>query len=143
MAYWDTSCVLKLYVPEVDSPIYVARAASSTGPLLSSVVIQTELYYGLRRKEMAGDIKRNAAEALFQAFVKDCQQGRFVLIPLGDHIQELARNTLKICLNQTVPIFLRSLDGLHLATALESRQTELVTSDQRMLRAAAVLGLRT
>lgn len=143
MAYWDTSCVLRLYVPEPDSPIYVTRAASSSGPLYSSVLIQTELYYGLRRKEVAGDIKRNAAEPLFEEFFKDCQQGRFVLIPLGDHIQELARNILKTCLNQTAPIFLRSLDGLHLASALASRQTAIVTTDQRMMQAAAALGLKT
>ena len=66
MAYWDTSCVLKLYVPEVDTPVYLARAASSPEPLFCSVLLQTELYYGLCRKEMAGDIRPNAADALFE-----------------------------------------------------------------------------
>ncbi|HOW67344.1 MAG TPA: type II toxin-antitoxin system VapC family toxin [Candidatus Paceibacterota bacterium] len=143
MAYWDTSCVLKLYVAEVDSSAYLARAIASPGPLFSSTLLNTELHYGLRRKEMAGDIKPNAADALFKAFEEDSQQGRFVLIPLSDGIQEAARAALKMCLMQSTPIMLRSLDGIHLASALASSQREIVTADQRMLQAALVLGLQT
>jgi predicted nucleic acid-binding protein len=143
MAYWDTSCVLKLYVYETDSEEYIARAACSPGPIFCSSLLHTELYYALRRKEIAGDIKSNAAEDLFDAFLKDWSIGRFVLIPLSDDIQDLARDALKICLTLVTPIILRSLDGLHLASALAANQTEIVTADRRMQQAARALGLKS
>jgi predicted nucleic acid-binding protein len=142
MAYWDTSCVLKLYAREPDSERYIAQATTSSAPLMCSVLVQTELYYGLCRKETVGDLKAGSTKVLFDAFIKDWRQGRFVLIPIGDPIQELARKALKTCLNQTVPIFLRSLDGLHLASALATHQTELVSADLRMQHAANALGIR-
>jgi predicted nucleic acid-binding protein len=142
MPYWDTSCVLKLYVREPDSERYIPLATCSSAPLLSSVLLQTELYYGLRRKETAGDLKIGSARILFDAFIEDWHRGRFVLIPIGDHIQDLARKALETCLKQPTPIFLRTLDGLHLASALAAHQTHLVSADLRMQAAAHVLGLR-
>jgi predicted nucleic acid-binding protein len=35
------------------------------------------------------------------------------------------------------------LDGLHVATALQLRSTEIVTADQRMAAAAAMCGLKS
>ena len=39
------------------------------------------------------------------------------------------------------PIHLRSLDGIHLAAALQAQCHTLITTDQRMKAAAAMLGL--
>jgi len=64
------------------------------------------------------------------------------MIPLGDGIQDLARKVLKICLAQNRPIPLRSLDGIHLASALAAHQSEMVTADRRMQQAAQALGFK-
>jgi hypothetical protein len=43
MHYWDTSTLVKLYVSESDSPLFVAHLAA-TGPATSSELARWELF---------------------------------------------------------------------------------------------------
>ncbi|MBN1675395.1 MAG: type II toxin-antitoxin system VapC family toxin [Kiritimatiellae bacterium] len=141
MIYWDTSCVLKLYAPEPDSEACLVLAEGSPKPLLSSEVLEVELYYALRRKEMAGALKRGAAERLFKTFRGDVEEGRIALLPLGRDVIAHALELGRECLKHKPPVLLRSLDGIHLATARVATCGRIVTTDERMRRAAALLGL--
>ena len=66
MIYWDTSCVLKLYTVEEDSPVYLDMVDRLSGPLASSHILHSELYYAFCRKEIQKEIKRGAADKLFK-----------------------------------------------------------------------------
>ena len=80
MSYWDTSCLVKLYVAEPDSAQFEAHAASA-GPLITSEIRAWELWTTLRRKEAAGSLAPGAARALFQTFRTDVATGELVLMP--------------------------------------------------------------
>jgi len=133
--------VVKLYAPEDDSGTYLAAAEHSPSPLVASEVLEVELYYALRHKEMAGDLKRGAADRLFAKFQSDIDRGRIVLFPFGHDVREKAVEVARECSAHDPPVPVRSLDGIHLATALVAKATRLVTTDRRMRAGASVLGL--
>ena len=141
MNYWDTSCVLKLYTPEPDSAAYLALAGQATEPLLTSEIMASELTFALHQKESRGDLKAGSAERVLKQFHADCAAGRWLLIPLGRDVLVRAAQLAKACYQRKPPVALRTLDGVHLATALLTKTAGLVTTDERMRQAARVLGL--
>lgn len=141
MIYWDTSCVLKLYAPEGDSRAYIVFA-SRVGPLRTSDLTKTELFYALLRKEAAGDIARGFAELAFAKFLDDESKGRFVFYPIGRDVRAEAEKVASTCYGAAHDsVAIRTLDGLHLATAVVAKLREVATTDERMLRALPLLGL--
>ena len=141
MIYWDTSCVLKLYTPEPDSTVYLTQAGQSTDPLLSSAVLRIELYYALRQKELRGDITSGAADHSIQQFEADCNKGRWTLVAIAQDVLVKANELARICYTHRPPVHLRTLDGIHLATAILAKAQQVVTTDTRMRTAAGILGI--
>lgn len=141
MIYWDTSCVLKLYCAESDSLAWQGLAAGAEEGLLSSALLSAELAFALARKEARGDIRRGGAKRLHAQFLRDVQAGRFQLIPVGADVLEGAAQLAARCLLARRPVSLRTLDGIHLATAVLMKCPALATADERMQSASAVLGL--
>ena len=137
MTYWDTSCLLKLYTPEEDSERLTALAEAETGPLHTSVLAEVELAFALARKETLGALRRGGAQHLIHAFRHDVALGRLQLAPLDQAARDKAIELAQTCALSTPPLALRTLDGLHLATAATIRARIIYTSDLR-LRAAAV-----
>jgi predicted nucleic acid-binding protein len=141
MNYWDTSCVLKLYTAEPDSATYLTLAGQATEPLVSSEILGAELYAALCQKELRGELKNGAAERLHKQFDADCAAGRWLLIPLGRDVLTKAIHVTKTGYHHRRPVPLRTLDAIHLATALLCKASQIVTTDERMQQAAAVAGL--
>ena len=141
MNYWDTSCVLKLYTPEPDSETYLALAGQTREPLVASEILTTELYAAFCQKELRGNLKRGSADRLRQRFEADCADGRWLLLPIGHEVLTEAVRLTKSCYQHRPPIPLRTLDSIHLASALSARAASLVTADVRMRQAAVILGL--
>jgi len=133
MTYWDTSCVLKLYATEPDSEFWTQQATQKKVPLLSSRLLQTELACALRAKELRGEIKNGATQALMNRFQIDVQRERFRLSPLSNSILELSCSLIQ---EPRSSYLLRSLDALHLATCIHLECATLATTDQRLSRAA-------
>ena len=142
MTYWDTSCLLKLYTPEEDSERFTTLAEAESGPLHTSVLAETEMAFALARKESLGALRRDGAQHLFNAFRHDVALGRLWLIPLDQGVRDKAAELAQTCLLRTPQLVLRTLDGLHLATAATMRARILHTSDLRLRAAATVLGFQ-
>jgi len=120
--YLDSSAIVKLAVHEPESSA-LRRYLSRRRPLLSSALARTEV-----------------ARALLSLGSEAVQRGQEVLARL-----ELARvnDTVLVTAGKLLPADLRSLDAIHLATALELGPdlARLVTYDERMAVAARALGL--
>jgi len=141
-AYWDTSCVLKLYCRETDSRLYLGRIDVATEPILSSVVTVSELAFAFHQKELRGEIGTGAAPLLFEKFSNDVRLGRFALLPFGEDVQEEARRIASLCYACDPVVPLRTMDGLHLATARLAGCNEVLSTDSRMRQAAGLLGMK-
>jgi len=140
-AYWDTSCLLKLYCRESDSQSFLDLAEAGGGPLITSVLAETELFYALLQKENRQEIGDRSAEDLYQEYLRDVEAGIVFQVPFGSETLQKSREVAKICYGFQQKVFLRSLDGLHLASALEASCSLLVSTDDRMQTAAKRLGL--
>jgi uncharacterized protein len=124
MIYLDSAAVVKLVHAEPHSPALRAwlDERADTG-WVSSVLVEIESFRALARY---------APEAATR------------LHPVLDQIDLIGMSPQIRILAQTVrPVTVRSLDAIHLATALSIRRglTSFVTYDKRLLDAAAAAGL--
>lgn len=143
MIYWDTSCVVKLYAVEADSDAYLDVASRSQDEFCSSEILLVEMRYALGRKELMGEIRHGAAESLYRRFMDDSSDGMFTLAPIGRDVMESAVDVARVLMKHDHPIHLRTLDGIHVATARVLGADTMLTTDGRVREAAVRLGLKT
>ncbi len=127
MIYVDSSAIVKLVIKEAETAALQQWLGATPDPLVSSVLAKVEVRQVCRRVPDSAQ-----AQAADLAAVQVLQSVNFV--PLSTDIIESA-STLNLP-------GLRSLDALHLATALAVRQdiTVVLTYDDRLGRAAAASG---
>lgn len=143
MSYWDSSALAKLYVEEADSPLFEHYAANAPLPPITSRLALYELRTVLERKESDGVIVIGAAHSIYQQLVQDATDGFLRIVELSDDVAREFETVLAGCFRRTPPIFLRTLDGIHLASALVAAQEDIIATDKRLREAATVLGFKT
>lgn len=142
-AYWDTSCVLALYAPEETSSQASELASLEKGPIHSSSILEFEMTFAVHAKEARGEIPHGSSGRVLSRFQTDLERGRFLLVPLGIDIKACAKHIATKSIQAEPPVFLRTLDGIHIATALGLGSTKLITADKKMADAAILLGIKT
>ncbi len=140
-SYWDTSCILPLYVAEPLSAKVAVLGSEENGPLTSSTILEYEMIFALHAKEAKGELASGSATQILDQFRGDIRKGRFVLAPLGRDVADLALKIADTALHSTPPLFLRTLEGIHIATARQLHASRILTADGRMAAAAAMFGL--
>jgi uncharacterized protein len=109
--------------------------------LLTSLITRIELTSALYRKESLGDISRADASRAIARFDTDCASGRIILTPLRPEIAHEAADLIRRLRRPHNPVSLRSLDALHLATAIAAGATTVVTTDARLRDACLLAGV--
>lgn len=140
--YWDTSCVLKIYTSEADSRKLLELVELSPKPILISALVRVELAYAFLRKEKDGQIRKGGGAALLARFDLDEAKGRFRTIALGNEVLRRSEVVGRACGHGGQGILLRTLDGLHLGTAIQCGCKTIVTTDERMRAGAKKMGLK-
>ena len=140
MQYWDTSALLKLYVAEPDSSDFLQLLSDTGAPILTSAVTAIELQCALYRKELAGDLKEGGAHHAFQKFQADVTKGRIVNVPAGDDVSAASGEIIRSAFGGRRPVMVRSLDVIHLASAVVGGSETLVATDLRLREAAKRAG---
>lgn len=142
--YWDTCCLLKLYCRESDSRRFRDLLVEAGDPPATSSLTRSELFFAFQQKQMRGELGGNiGADTCYRDLELDLEAGRIRLIPFGEEVEAEARRIATLCYQNAPPIALRTLDGLHLATASLIRARKLVSTDARMNAAAKLIGLST
>jgi predicted nucleic acid-binding protein len=123
--YFDTSALLKLILVEQESPDLRQHLIDHGVQIIVSEVAAVELLRGARRHSLTLDAECMAL------------LNRTVLLPLSRSVRERASG-LK-------PVELRTIDAIHLATALEieSDLDSMVCYDRRLVDAAEAVGIET
>ena len=142
MNYWDTSALLKLYLPEDDSGYFLDSVVTSDQPLVSSAIAAVEMLCALYRKESVGELKRGGALAAHQRFLGDSREGRIVLVPYGEQVFTAAEEIVRLAFRRARPVMVRSLDAIHVASALTARARVMVATDTRLRQVAAMAKLK-
>ena len=142
-AYWDTSCVLALYAPEEISSQAAELASLEKGQIHSSAILEFEMTFAVHAKEARSEIPSGSSAKVLSQFQADLQRGRYLLVPLGIDIKSCTKDIAARTIQAEPLFFLRTLDGIHIATALKLGSSELITADRKMADAATRLGVKT
>jgi len=120
--YLDSSAIVKLVAREPETPELV-EAVRADPAVVSSALAWTEVIRAVRRAR--GRVAR----------ARDVLEG-IALVPIDDGILRGAADL--------APVALRTLDAIHVATALSLRGdlASLVTYDDRLAAAATAAGIR-
>ncbi len=135
--YLDTSALVKLYVLEPESAALSAFVRKHSPPLPFSSLHELELTHALERRRADGDLSAEGSNRIAAAIEKDLTGG-LLARPSADWPGTFARAIHLLRQHRG----LRSLDSLHIGSALESGCVWFVTYDQRQGRAAAAEGLK-
>ncbi len=122
--YLDSSAIVKLVASEQES-VALHEFLSSGGPAVASALAKVEVHRAVNRLKPHRTCNRDDVTLL----------SRIALIKVDDAILQRAA--------QLGPTSLRSLDAIHLATALSVRQhlEAFVVYDRKLAEAAEQLGL--
>jgi predicted nucleic acid-binding protein len=137
MDYADTSALLKLVLPEPESPIIQNYVASAERVLISSLAV-LEMRTQIRAFLLGGTLNRQQYPRIERYIAEMCQVEPF-------RFHELSGAVFRIALEQLVSVpgvHCRTLDRLHLAAMRELGATALVTFDQQQANAARALGFK-
>jgi predicted nucleic acid-binding protein len=140
--YWDSSALIKLYVSEPDSGYFLNLAQTQTAQIGSSSILGVEVLCTLWRKEETGDLKHGAASAAYQELSRDITSGLVLLVPFGPTIVAGVERLVTTTRRAKPRHVLRSLDLIHLASALEAQAEVLVATDARLREISTRAGLK-
>jgi predicted nucleic acid-binding protein len=138
VTYWDTSALLKLYVPEPDSAALLELVSLENQPIYSSAITTVEVLCAVHRKERSGDLKPASGVSILRKFRADCGAGRIVLIPYGDDVAARAEQVVRLALQRSRPGMIRSLDAIHIASALKVGAKKMIATDMRLREVASL-----
>lgn len=139
MSYWDTSALVKLYVQEADSARYEELALAAT--VVTGAIAMYEALTVFRRREAEGAIPAEASVELLERLAGDVASGGIRVVWEADEVRREFGEVLEKCFSQSPPVFIRTNDALHIASAKASGEVEFVTADVRQQTAAVLVGL--
>ena len=134
--YFDTSALLKRYLPERNSDAFEAYFREVESAQISRLTL-VELRSALARKRREGRFKMAKEAEVLNEISTDIQDGLLTVIAASDSHFIAAFHLM----GQLAKLPLRSLDALHLATAQALETDTLATADDVMRRSARALGL--
>lgn len=138
--YADPSALLRLYVRHAESAAMSAWRARIKGALPITHHGRVEIVNGICLAGFRGDITAEAMSDAVASFEEDIAEGRYAQADI------LWRAALKraatLSREYTPELGCRSLDVLHVASALELEMKSFVTFDLRQQQLARAVGLK-
>ena len=139
--YVDPSALWKLYIHEAESPAMSAWRTRIKGALPITLHGRLEIENGISLAAFRKAITTGAMADALLSFEEDLAEGRYT------EIDVLWRATLRraadISRTYTPKLGCRSLDVLHVATAIELGLRDFVTFDGRQRLVARAVGLKS
>ena len=140
MRYLDTSSLVALYFPEEKTDPLIAHLRRRPLPLAFTWLHEIEFTNGLQLKLFRKEASVAAVAATLDALRADAESG--VLHRVHASWPAIFAATLRLSTVHSHTLGTRTLDLLHVATALALSATEFVTGDDRQAKAAAREGLK-
>lgn len=140
-AYADTGLLCSLYVPDAHSRRAVARMARQALPLPMTWLHQLEFRNALRLRVFRGEITPAQRDASLNAMLADLAAG--VLAATSPPLTEVTTEAERLSTMHSETLGTRSLDILHVSSAVVLGVAEFLTFDQRQIALAKAAGLKT
>jgi predicted nucleic acid-binding protein len=135
--YLDSAYIAKYYVNEPDAAA-VRKAIRRASHLCSSALVLAEVTCVFHRHVREGWLAAAQGHELIDLFRDHADSGIWNLFPVTE---SLLRRTSLLIRGVPADLPLRAADAIHIATALDSGETELWTNDRHLLAAARHFGI--
>jgi predicted nucleic acid-binding protein len=139
--YADPSALLKLYIHEPESAAVSRWRARTRGALPLTPHGRLEIVNGIGLAAFRKAITTEAWRDALASFEEDCEHGSYAEMDVP--WRAVLRRAVEISRFHTPRLGARSLDVLHVATALELGLRRFVTFDRRQQHLARATGLST
>lgn len=138
--YFDTSLLLKAYIPEAGTPeaLGIIRAVNPPAPF--SHLLELELRTAIRLKHGRAEIPATAMRGALQAVEEDFANG--VLARPDYDLETVYRRAETLSAKHAPAALARSADIWHVAAAVEAGCRGFASFDQRQRKIAALAGLK-
>ena len=137
-SYLETSFLVSLYTPDVNSAAAAARISRANGPFQLTSFCELELSNAIQLRVFRREITRGQAKAAMSDVATDLSSGIFSAIATPVAVYETA---LQLVRKHTASLGVRSLDILHVVAAMVLKADAFYTFDRRQARLARVAGL--
>jgi predicted nucleic acid-binding protein len=137
-AYVDSSFVISLYLTDVHSPEARQRVQGAP-PLLLTPLHRAEWALAVRQHQFRGTLTAEAARRAHSQFVSDEATNVWHQAQLPENAFELCADLARRCASK---IGMRTLDTLHVASALEFKADRFWTFDEQQAKLAKALGMK-
>ena len=139
MVYANTSFLGSFFVPDANSPAALTVVQSLTVSIAFTALHRLELRDALALAVFQGRMSNYQAQAVWQDVDCDLRSGLFLATPLKWY--PILRKAALLSTQYTITTGCRSLDVLHVATALKMGTSKFLSFDLRQRSLATVLGL--
>ena len=139
-AYADTSFLVSLYTPDANSSTAALHMQRSRTTLFVTTFSELELLNAFELRIFRGDLTSLQVQAACAALYEDIEKGVYVLTPLPGGAIDKAKD---IARRRTAHLGTRTLDILHVATALVIQVDVLYSFDRQQIKLARAEGLKT
>ena len=139
-AYADTGFLCSLYAPDAHTRLAVARMARQTLPLPVTWLHRLEFRNALRLRVFRGEITPAQRDASLNAMLADLAAG--VLAHAEPPLADLTTEAERLSALHSEALGTRSLDVLHIASALVLGLSEFLAFDRRQHALATAVGLQ-
>ena len=139
-AYADTGFLCSLYAPDAHSARAVARMRRQALPLPLTWLHQVEFRNALRLRVFRGEITQSQRDASLNALLTDTAGG--VLTGAAPRLADILTEAERLSALHTETLGTRSLDILHVSSALVLGLAAFLTFDHRQIALAKAAGLR-
>lgn len=137
--YADTSFLVSLYSPDVNSAVAVRTMQASSGDRLVTTFGELEVVNAMQLRIFRKEVSAAQAHSSLDDFEKDLRTGVFQLRGLPEPLFEQAR---KLSRQTTAKLGTRTADLLHVAAALELGADYLYSFDQQQRKLAQAVRLK-
>jgi predicted nucleic acid-binding protein len=138
--YADSGFVCSLHAPDAHTPRAIARMTRQRAPILFTGLNRLEVRNALRLRVFRNEITAEQRELSIQAMLSDLAAQVFVFAnPVWP---EVLLESERLSAQYSEELGTRSLDILHVASALVLGAKEFLTFDQRQASLAAAVGLK-
>ena len=132
-AYVDTSFVVSLYTPDVNSLAAIKQMRKTALPVLMTALGELEFINALQLRVFRRELNATESREAALAFRQDLESGIFLLKPLTAGVLERAK---QLSGRRTSSLGARTLDLLHVASALVLEADQLLTFDHSQRKLA-------
>jgi predicted nucleic acid-binding protein len=137
--YADTSFLVSLYIPDKHSPHVERQMASNPAVWLTPLHV-AEWTHAVEQQVFRRVASRSEADLVYERFQQHRDSNLWIEVALPESAFELCAQLAR---RHAARLGVRTLDTLHVASALELRAESFWTFDNRQKKLARAAGLKT